>query len=90
MRRNWTHLGGMVPHHDSANRWHKQNEHLMSERHNGGGSSREGQGTQTSGSGRDQNDPELQQARAAVEEARRREAAERARLQERERGGPER
>ena len=51
---------------------------------NQSGPSRQGQGTQA------ENNPDVAQARAAVEDAKRREAAERARAQERDRGGPER
>ncbi|MGH7194781.1 MAG: hypothetical protein ACREJM_14775 [Candidatus Saccharimonadales bacterium] len=48
------------------------------------------EGAQALQSNRAQDQSELQDARAAVEEERRREAAERARQQERGRGGPKR
>lgn len=86
-RRSWTHHGGMVPQQYSADTWHKQNLEIRMAQNNNSGAARGGQGTEP---GPSQNDPELQEARAAVEEARRREAAERARQQERDRGGPER
>jgi hypothetical protein len=88
IQRSWTHHGGMVPHHASAHNWIKQNHEIRMSDNGKPGTGREGQGTQQPS--RDQNDPELQEARAAVEEARRREAAERARQQERDRSGPER
>jgi hypothetical protein len=54
------------------------------------GAGREGEGAQSPQSNRDQDQAELQEARAAVEDARRREAAERARQHEHDRSGPER
>jgi hypothetical protein len=87
-QRSWTHRGGMVPQQESAQIWIKQNHEIRMANENPG-AEREGQGTQPSQPSRDENDPQLQEARAAVEEARRREAAERARQQERDRG-PER
>jgi hypothetical protein len=81
--RRWTHYGGMVPQQKSANDWIKQNYEIRMSDNGKTGAGRQGQGTQPSAA-------ELQQAQAAVEEAKRREAAERARLQERDRGGPER
>jgi hypothetical protein len=66
--------------------WHKQNIETKMAQNENSGAARDGQGGQSS----NENDPELQEARAAVEEARRREAAERARQQEHERSGPER
>ena len=86
--RSWTHYGGMVPQQTSANDWIKQNYEISMSDNAKPGAGREG--AQSPQPGRDQNGPELQEARAAVEEARRREAAERARLQERDRSGPER
>jgi hypothetical protein len=98
MQRSWSHRGGMVPQQESANHWIRQNNGIRMSDNEKPGAGREepapgvtrGEGAQPSQPGRDQNDPELQEARAAVEEARRREAAERARMQERERSGPER
>jgi hypothetical protein len=90
--RTWTHLGGMVPQHGSAIRWDKQNQEIirMSDRGDAG-TDRDGEGTSSpQQESVNENDPDLQEARAVVEEARRREAAERARQQERDRGGPER
>jgi hypothetical protein len=87
--RSWTHHGGMVPQQKSANDWIKQNNEIRMANGDKPGAGREGEGAQPSQPNRE-NDPDLQQARAAVEEARRREAAERARSQERERSGPER
>jgi hypothetical protein len=87
VRRTWTHHGGMVPQQHSAIIWNKQNIESKMADNDKPGTERAGEGTQP---GRDQNDPELQQALAAVEDAKRREAAERARQQERDRGGPER
>ncbi|HTV88819.1 MAG TPA: hypothetical protein VME41_07375 [Stellaceae bacterium] len=91
LQRSWTHRGGMVPQQESALTWVRQNhEARMASSENSGAERRE-QGTQQPAQpGRGENDPDLQEARAAVEEARRREAAERARQHERERGGPER
>ncbi len=80
----------MVPQQASANIWIRQNHEIRMAESDKPGGEREGEGAQPSQPNREQNDPELQEARAAVEEARRREAAERARQQERERGGPER
>jgi hypothetical protein len=88
--RSWTHRGGMVPHQESAHTWIRQNNEIRMAESDKSGPAREGEAAQPSQPNRDQNQAELQEARAAVEEARRREAAERARLQERERGGPER
>lgn len=88
--RSWTHYGGMVPQQGSANDWIKQNREIGMSDSGKSGAGRGGEGAQPSQPNREQNDPGLQEARAAVEEARRREAAERARSQERERGGPER
>ena len=88
--RSWTEYGGMVPQQGSANDWIKQNREIGMSDSGKSGAGRGGEGTQSTPPDRRQNDPDLQQARAAVEEARRREAAERARMQERERGGPER
>jgi hypothetical protein len=88
VQRRWAHHGGMVPQQRSAMIWNRQNiEIKMAENDKTGGSERAGEGAQPD---REQNDPELQQALAAVEDAKRREAAERARQQERDRGGPER
>jgi hypothetical protein len=87
IQRSWTHHGGMVPQQHSANIWDRQNQEIIRMSDNQrSGAGREGEGQPA----RDENDPELQEARAAVEEARQREAAERARMQERDRGGPER
>ena len=86
-RRSWTHHGGMVPQQYSAHTWHKQNLEIRMAQNNNSGAEREGQGTEP---GPNENDQELQEARAAIEEARRREATERARQQERDRSGPER
>jgi hypothetical protein len=85
IQRSWTHLGGMVPQQKSANDWIEQNQEIRMSDRRDSGSGRDGQGAQPEAA-RDENDPELQEARAIVEEARRREAAERARLQERDRG----
>jgi hypothetical protein len=85
VQRSWTHHGGMVPQQHSANVWIRQNHEIRMANENSG-TQRQEQGAQA---GRNQSDPQLQEARAAVEEARRREAAERARTQERDRG-PER
>jgi hypothetical protein len=87
--RTWTHYGGMVPQQESANKWIRQNHEIRMAANDKPGTSREGEGAQPS-QDRAQDQAELQEDRAAVEEARRREAAERARQQERERGGPER
>ena len=88
--RSWTEYGGMVPQQGSANDWIKQNREIAMSDSGKSGAGRGGEGAQPSQPNREQNDPDLQQARAAVEAARQREAAERARQQERERGGPER
>jgi hypothetical protein len=88
--RSWTHHGGMVSHQDSANNWIKQNHGIRMAESDKNGTGREAEGAQPSQPNRQSNEAEVQEARAAVEEARRREAAERARLQERERSGPER
>jgi hypothetical protein len=88
--RQWTHRGGMAPQQESAMIWHKQNIEIKMAAANdksGGEQEREGEGSQPN---REENDPELQQARAAVEDAKRREAAERARQHEHDRSGPER
>jgi hypothetical protein len=85
IQRGWTHRGGMVPQQHSANVWNRQNIEIKMSERGESGAGRDGEQQQHS-----ENDPGLQEARAAVEEARRREAAERARLQERERSGPER
>ncbi|MBV9825372.1 MAG: hypothetical protein JO001_06835 [Alphaproteobacteria bacterium] len=87
IQRSWTHHGGMVPQQGSANDWVRQNYEIRMSDNQRSDADRTGENTQPA---HDQNDPELQEARAAVEEARRREAAERARTQERDRGGPER
>lgn len=87
VQRSWTHRGGMVPQQESAITWIRQNHEIRMAKGDNTGAERAGEGAPQPT--RDQNDPELQEARAAVEEARRREAAERQRLQERERG-PER
>jgi hypothetical protein len=84
-QRRWAHHGGLVPQQHSALIWNKQDIEIRMAQDNNSGAARGGQGTEQG-----PNDPELQEARAAVEEARRREAAERARQQERDRGGPER
>lgn len=88
--RQWTHRGGMAPQQESAMIWHKQNIEIKMAAANdksGGEQEQAGEGSQPN---REENDPELQQARAAVEDAKRREAAERTRQQERDRSGPER
>jgi hypothetical protein len=54
------------------------------------GAGQESEGPQSPQSNRGQDQAELQDARAAVEEAKRRESGERARQQERDRSGPER
>lgn len=87
VRRTWTHHGGMVSQQHSAIIWNKQNIEIKMADNDKAGADPAGEGTQP---GHDQNDPDLQQALAAVEDAKRREAAERARQQERDRGGPER
>jgi hypothetical protein len=87
--RTWTHYGGMVPQQESANEWIKQNREIRMAANDKTGAGRDGESAQSS-QDRAQDQAELQEARAAVEEARRREAAERARSQERERDGPER
>lgn len=89
-QRSWTHHGGMEPQQYSAHTWHKQNIEIKMTQNENSGAAREGQGSQPSQPGHDENDPELQEARAAVEEARRREAAQRAQQQEHGRSGPER
>lgn len=66
--------------------WHKQNVEIKMAANDKSGTERAGEGSQP---GREENDPELQQARAALEDARQRQA-ERARQQDREHGGPER
>jgi hypothetical protein len=86
MHRSWTHLGGNVPHQHSALIWHNQNIEIKMAQNGNSSPERGGEGAQPN----QENDPELQQAKAAVEDAKRREAAERARQQERDRGGPER
>lgn len=88
--RTWTHYGGMVPQQESANRWVRQNHEIKMAANDRPDGARAGEGAQSSQQDQAQDQAELQEARAAVEEARKREAAERARLQERERGGPER
>lgn len=96
--RSWTHHGGMVEHHASAHEWVRQTYEIRSKMaaNQQPGAGRDGQesnreeGPGSSQLNREQNQSELQEARAAVEEARRREAAERARQQGHERGGPER
>jgi hypothetical protein len=88
--RTWSHHGGMVPQQESANKWIRQNHEIRMAANDKSGSEREGEGAQSPQSDRAPDQAELQEARAAVEEARRREAAERTRQQERERGGPER
>ena len=80
----------MVPQQKSANDWIKQNNEIRMANGDKPGAGREGEGAQPSQPTASRTTPDLQQARAAVEEARRREAAERARSQERERSGPER
>jgi hypothetical protein len=81
--RRWTHRGGMVPQQESATIWNRQDieirKNQMAE-NDKTEANKEGEGTQR---GVDENDPELQEAKAVVEDARRREAAERARQQER-------
>ena len=86
--RSWTHHGGMYSQQQSANKWIEQNYEIRAKMAESGkpGAGREGEGAKPS----QENDRDLQEARAAVEDARRREAAERARTQERDRGGPER
>ena len=86
VQRSWTHRGGMVQQQHSALIWNKQNIEIKMAANDKTGTERGGEGTQPN----QENDPELQQALAAVEDAKRREAAERARQQERDRGGPER
>ena len=90
--RSWTHHGGMVEHHASANEWIRQNHEIRTKMaaNDKSGPGREGEGAQSPQSNREQDQAELQEARAAVEEARRREGAERARQQEHDRSGPER
>lgn len=90
--RSWTHHGGMVEHHASANEWIRQNHEIRTKMaaNDKSGAGRDGEGAPSSQSNREQGQAELQEARAAVEEARRREAAERARQQEHDRSGPER
>lgn len=78
--RMWTQLGGMEHHNASAFRWIRQNYEIRMAQSNQSGPGRGGEGAQA------ENDPDLAEARAAVEEAQRREAAERARAQERDRG----
>jgi hypothetical protein len=85
-QRSWTHYGGMVPQQHSAIKWHNQNIEIKMAQNQNSGPERAEEGAQPN----QENDLELQEARAAVEEARRREAAERARQQERGRDGPER
>jgi hypothetical protein len=84
-QRSWSHHGGMVPQQRSAIIWHNQNIEIKMAQNGNSGPERAGESTQPN----QENDPELQQALAAVEDAKRREAAERARQQERDRG-PER
>jgi hypothetical protein len=89
VQRSWSHYGGMASQQESANEWIRQNNEIrakMAETAKSG-ASREGQGTQSPQQGQD---AAVQRAQAAVEDARRREAAERGRQQERERSGPER
>lgn len=86
-QRRWAHHGGMVPQQHFALIWNKQDIEIKMAQTENSGTAREEEGSQP---GRDQNDPELQQALAAVEDAKRREAAERARQQEHGRDGPER
>ena len=88
--RTWTHYGGMVPQQESANKWIRQNYEIRMAANDKPGASREGEGAQSSQSESEQDQAELQEARAAVEEAKKREGAERARQQEHERSGPER
>ena len=88
--RSWTHYGGMVPQQGSANIWIRQNYEIRMAESDKPGAGREGEGAQSPQSNRDQDQAELQEARAAVEDARRREAAERARQHEHDRSGPER
>jgi hypothetical protein len=88
VRRSWTHYGGMEPQQASAHVWIRQNHEIRMAQNQNSGADREAQGNR---SPREElNQAELQEARAAVEEARQREAAERAREQQRERSGPER
>lgn len=89
-QRTWTHYGGMVAQQESANKWIKQNHEIRMAANDRPDGARAGEGAQSSQQDQAQDQAELQEARAAVEEARRREAAERARQQEHERGGPER
>ena len=88
--RTWTHEGGMVQHHDFANKWVRQNHEIKMAANDKPGAGREGEGAQSSQPDRAQQQAELQEARAAAQDARQREAAERSRQQERDRGGPER
>jgi hypothetical protein len=90
--RVWTNHAGMVSQNEAANRWIEENQEIRKKmaQSNNPGASREGQGAQPSQSPRQQNDPVLQEARAISEQTKRREAADRARVQDRERSGPER
>jgi hypothetical protein len=95
--RTWTHYGGMVPQQASANKWIRQNHEIrMAANESSQGreepapGSTRGKGTQSQQSEQEQDQAELQEARAAVEEAKQREASERVRQQERDRSGPER
>jgi hypothetical protein len=90
--RSWTEQGGMVAHQESARDWIEQNQEIRKKmaQNAKSGASRGGEGTQSPQSEREQDQAELREARAAINETRQREAAERARQQERGRSGPER
>jgi hypothetical protein len=96
--RSWTHYGGMVSQQESANKWIRQNNEIRMAANESQSTGREepapgatrGEGTQSRQSEQEQDQAELQEARAAVEEAKQREASERGRQQERDRSGPER
>jgi hypothetical protein len=79
----------MVPQQDSANKWIEQNRKMRTKmaENDKSGTERDGEGAQPSQSEREADAADLEEARAAVEEAKQREAYERARQQER---GPER
>ena len=88
--RSWSHRGGMVPQQESANTWIRQNNDIRMAQSGRASPERSGEGAQQAG--REQQNSNLQQARAAAEEARKHQAAQRQREAERanERGGPER
>jgi hypothetical protein len=89
-QRNWTHHGGMVSQQSSAMEWIRQNDEYGLSGWEQRKPAREGKEMSSQQADQAQKDQELAEARAAVDEARRQEVAERTQQQQRDRGGPER